>query len=151
MSVAKKLVTQTGSDTFTSAAIATGLTVDGKSGWSIHAIEAFWSDGAAIAAGDWTLDAKLATVSTSTAFSDDDEIGRLSWGQQNTAGVAVTVPFEPLKGYGLLEPRVTVQPSIYVSVASTGTSNANDVVFRVYYEIIKLSDLEVMRLLAGGA
>jgi hypothetical protein len=51
----------------------------------------------------------------------------------------------------LAEGRVTVQPFIYLGIESSGTANANDVVFRVYYEIVKLSDLEVLRLLAGGA
>lgn len=146
----KKLVTQSGNDTFTTAQISTGLTVDGKAGWSIVAIEAYWSDGAAVAAGDWYLNAKLATVSTSTSFVDDDEIARLDWGMQNTGGVAVAVPFEPFRGLSLAEPRVTVQPILYVGVESSGTSQANDVIFRVYYDIVKLSDLEVLRLLAGG-
>lgn len=151
MPVVKKLVTQTGNDTFTTGSIATGLTVDGKAGWSIIAIEAYWVDGAAVAAGDWTLNAKLATVSTSTSFVDDDEIARVDWGLQNTGGVAVSVPYEPFKGISLAEPRITVQPTIYVGVESTSTGQANDVVFRVYYEIVKLTDLEVLRLLAGGA
>lgn len=151
MPVIKKLVTQAGNDTFTSAAIATALTVDGKVGWNIMAMEAYWSDGAAVAAGDWYLNAKLATISTTTAFSDDDEICRLDWGMQNTGGVAVSVPYEPFRGLSLAEPRVTVQPNIYVSVESSGTSQANDVIFRVYYEIVKLTDLEVLRLMAGGA
>lgn len=151
MAVAKLLVTQSGSDTFTSSAIDTNLTVDGKTGWNIKAIEAYWADGAAIASGDWSLSAVVSTISTVTSFVDDDEIARVSWGQQNTAGVAVTVGFMPLQGYGLLEDRVTVQPQIYCQVQSSGTSNANDVVFRVYYEIVKLSDIEVMRMLVGGA
>lgn len=151
MSVFKKLVTQSGNDTFTTASISTGLTADGKSGWQINAIEAYWVDGVSIAAGDWNLIAKVATISTSTSFVDDDEIGRVAWGMQNTGGVAVAVPLEPLKGIKLEEPRVTVQPTLYLGVESTATSNANDVVFRIYYDIIKLTDIEVLRLLAGGA
>ncbi len=147
----KKLVTQSGSDTFTSSAIDTNLTVDGKTGWSIKAVEAYWADGAAVAAGDWYLNAKLATISTSTTFTDDDEIARLDWGMQNTGGVAVSVPYEPFRGISLAEDRVTVQPTIYVGVESSGTGQANDVLFRVYYDIVKLTDLEVLRLLAGGA
>jgi hypothetical protein len=151
MPVVKKLVTQSGNDTFTSVAIDTNLSVDSKSGWSIRAVEAYWADGAAVAAGDWYLNAKVATVSTSTLFTDDDEIARLDWGLQNTGGTAVSVPYEPFRGISLAEDRVTVQPFIYVGVESSGTSQANDVLFRVYYDIIKLSDIEVLRLLQGGA
>jgi len=151
MAVAKLLVTQGGADTFTAGEIDTNLTIDGKVGWNIKAIEAYWADGAAVAAGDWSLSAAVSTVSTQTSFVDDDEIARVSWGVQNTAGVAVTVPYSPLMGYGLMEDRVTVQPIIYCQVQSSGTSQANDVVFRVYYEIVKLTDIEVMRMLVGGA
>jgi len=151
MAVLKKLVTQGGADTFTAVAIDTNLTVDGKAGWSISAIEAYWVDGAAVAAGDWSIHAKLATIATSTSFVDDDEIARVDWGLQNTGGVAVSVPYEPFRGISLPEPRVTVQPIIYVQVESSGTAQANDVIFRVYYDIVKLTDLEVLRLLAGGA
>ncbi len=151
MATIKKLVTQSGADTFTSVAIDTNLTVDGKSGWEIVAVEAYWSDGAAVAAGDWYLNAKLATISTSTLFTDDDEIARLDWGMQNTGGVAVAVSYEPFRGVSLNEPRLTVQPTIYVGVESSGTSQANDVLFRVYYNIVKLTDIEVLRLLQGGA
>jgi hypothetical protein len=151
MSVIKKLVTQTANDVFTSVAVNTGLTVDGKAGWQIQAVECYWADGAAVASGDWFLNAKVATIPTSTSFQDDDEIARIDWGLQNTGGVAVAVPYEPFKGLALAEGRVTVQPFIYLGIESSGTANSNDVVFRVYYEIVKLSDLEVLRLLAGGA
>jgi len=150
MTMIKKLVTQTGNDTFTSLAIDTNLTVDGKAGWLISAIEASWVDGAAVAAGDWTLNAIVATVATATTFADDAEIARLSWGLQNTGGVAVSVPYEPQKAYGLLVPRLTVAPFIYLNVQSTATGQANDVVFKVYYEIEKVSELELLRLRAVG-
>jgi hypothetical protein len=148
----KQLVTQSGNDTATAVAIETGLTADGKSGWQINGIEAYWSDGNTVAAADWKLDAILNTLGAGlTTVASDDEIARVSWGLQNTAGVAVAVPYEPSKQYFLVEPRVTVQPFIYASVESTSTSQANDVIFVVYYEIVKLTDIEVLRLLAGGA
>lgn len=150
-SVAKVLVTQSANDTFKAVELETGITVDGKAGWQITAVEAFWADGAAVAAGDWSVNAVLATVDTQTSFVDSDEIARLSWGMQNTGGVAVAVPYEPYRGHGLLEPRITVQPSLYCAVQSSGTNQANDIVFRVYYEIVKLTDLEVLRMLQGGA
>lgn len=151
MSRFNQLVTQGGADTFTSVAISTGLTADGKSGWQINNVEAFWVDGSTPAAADWQLNAIVATITTATSFGDDDEVGRVSWGLQNTAGVAVAVPYDPAKSISLVEPRVTVQPIIYCNVSSSSTAVANDVIFVVYYDIIKLTDLEVLRLLAGGS
>lgn len=146
----KVLVTQTGADTSTAATIQTGLTVDGKTGWSVFAIEAYWADGSAVAAGDWSLSAYVNTTGTTSTPVQDDEIGRVSWGLQNTAGVAVAVPYDPQRSVVLIEPRVTVQPQIYAVVQSAATGQANDVVLIVYYEIVKLTDLEVLRLFAGG-
>lgn len=146
-----QLVTQGGADTFTSVGIDTGLTADGKAGWSINRIRAFWVDGSTVAAADWQMSAILATIATATAFGDDDEIDRVSWGLQNTGGVAVGISYEPVKEHILFAPRVTVQPIVYVAVASSATAIANDVIIEFDYDIVKLSDLEVLRLLAGGA
>jgi len=148
----KQLVTQTGNDTATAIAIETALTADGKSGWQINGIEVYWVDGNTVPAADWKIDAILNTLgSGQTTVASDDEIARVSWGLQNTAGVAVAVPYEPMKQNFLVEPRVTVQPYLYASVESASTSQANDMIFVIYYDIVKLSDIEVLRLLAGGA
>jgi hypothetical protein len=149
--IIKKLVTQGGADTFVATAIQTGLTADGKAGWQLQHVSAQWVDGASIAAADYTLSAKVATIATTTGFDSQDELARVMWGAQNTAGVAVAFQFEPIKAELIFEPRVTVQPILYLQVESAGTANANDVVFVITYELIKLSDLEVMRLLVGGA
>lgn len=151
MSVLKQLVTQTGNDVFTVGAVETGLTLDGKAGWAITSLIAFWKDGSLVAAADWSLSAKLATVSTDTEYSSMDELARVSWAMQNTGGVAVATPLDPIKEVILTESRITVQPTIYLQVASSLTANANDIIFHIYYDIVKLSDLEVMRLYAGGA
>lgn len=147
----KILVTQSANDALTFGTIATSLTVEAKSGWEIFAMEAFWVDGSSVAPGDWQLSATLGTVNTATTPVSDDEIARVAWGLQNTAGVAVAVPYEPQRSIVLIEPRVTVQPQLYVGVTSASTAQANDVVVIVYYNIVKLTDLEVLRLLQGGA
>ena len=151
MAYFRMLVTQGGNDTFTSAAKATSLTVDGKAGWSIRGIRAYWVDGAAVASADYSIQATVQVGSTVQTFADDEYIDGVAWGLQNTAGVAVAATFEPFKEHFLDEPRVTVQPNIYVSVSSSGTAQANDVIFEVHYDVVKLTDLEIMRLLAGGA
>lgn len=146
----RTLVTQSGADTFTATAIALAA-LDGKSGYQINGIRAMWKDGAAVAAADATLYASVQVAATELTFLDDELIDYVAWGIQNTGGVAVAVPYEPIKEHELFEPRLTVQPDIYVTVASANTSQANDVVIEVFYEITKLSELEYLRLLAGGA
>lgn len=147
----RELVTQSGADTETRVSFATGLTADGKALWQINGIEAYWKDGAAVAAADWSLTAYLETSATAFDPANIDVIDSLAWGLQNTGGVAVAVPYEPQKAHMLIEPRLTAQPTLYVGVASAGTSQANDVVIVVYYEVVKATDNEVLRMLVGGA
>jgi hypothetical protein len=144
-------VTQGGADTFTVATIPTGLTVDGKAGWSVTGIEVFWSNGYQAAAADALAHAQLSTIATITTFTSADEIARVSWGIQNTAGVAVAMNFEPIKRVFLSEPRITVQPNIYLQCNTATTGLTNVMLFKVYYDIVKLTDLELLRLFAGGA
>lgn len=146
----RTLVTQSGNDTFTSTVLALP-DLDGKSGYQINGIRARWLDGAAVAAADWSLTAMIITQSTEPLFTDDEFVDAVAWGCQNTAGAAVLVPYDPFKEHMLEEPRLTVQPDIYVAVASSNTAQANDVVIEVFYETVKLSELEYLRLLAGGA
>lgn len=151
MPIVRGLVTQGGADTFTAATIDTGLTVDGKSGWLITGFHAFWSDGYTAAAADMVASAVLATQATVTVMSDDEEIARVTWAVANTAGVAVTYPLDLVKSAPIFGERVTVQPNIYVHSSTTTTGLTNDMYYVVEYEIVKMSDLEVMRLLVGGA
>jgi hypothetical protein len=146
----KQLVTQTGADTFTSAELLLP-SLDGKSGYSIKGIRANWVDFAAVAAADYSLLATVQTESTVLTFVDDELIDMVGWGLQNTAGTAVAIAVEPIKEHFLDVERITVQPAIYVAISSSGTSQANDVAFEVFYEVVKLTELEYLRMLAGGA
>lgn len=146
-----KTLTQSGADAFTSVAIPTSITSDGKMGLSLTGFAVEWSNGQAAAAGDWLMTAKIATVPTNTTYGDPDEIIRVEWGLQNTGGVAVAVQFEPVKTEIVFEERVTVQPNLYLNISSSATGQANTVNVILYYNTVKLSDLEVLRLLGGGA
>ena len=150
MATLKGLVTQGGADTFTASTILTGLTADSKSGWQIEGFKAFWSNGYTAAATDAIANCILATIATVTLPNNDDEIVRVSWGVQNTAGVAVAFNFEPLKIGNLTESRITVQPEIYVHANSTTTGVTNVFYYEIVYSIVKLTDMEVLRLLVGG-
>jgi len=151
MAIIRGVLTQTGADTFTQAVIDTNLTVDGKSGWQILGFKATWLLGYTVAATDNILSAILSTrVTTVTLPSETEEIARVSWAVANTAGVAVAYPFEPIKSADVLETRITVQPNLYVSASSTTTGLTNVLYYEFTYEPVKLSDLEVMRLLQGG-
>lgn len=151
MPVKRGIVTQSATDAFTQKAIETNLTAEGKTGWQIVGFRMYWSTGDTVAANDVDTNGILSTVTSITTFDDLDEIGRLNWAVANTGGIAVAYPMELIKEMIIPDGgRITVQPTIYVGLASVGAGSAQTAYFEVIYNIVKLSDLEVLRLLQGG-
>lgn len=146
----KVLVTQSGNDTRTAVALPLPA-LDGKSAYSIQGVRCYWYDCNTVAAGDYRLFAIVSTDDAALVPSDDEWIIDVGWACQNTAGVAVAFPVPITIDHFLTIPRLTVQPFIYAMVDSTSTGQANDVYFEVFYSVEKLSELEYLRLLAGGA
>jgi hypothetical protein len=152
MGIIRVVVTQGGADTLTQVAIPTGLTADGKLGWLIKRLNTFWSNGYTSVAADQKISAILSTqVTSATVPTDPEELARNVWAVSNTAGVAVAYPLELQKQTNAAADRVTVQPTLYATVESAGTGLANLVYFEFEYEDVKLTDIEVLRLLVGGA
>ena len=151
MATIRERVTQAVIDTTISVELETAITVDGKAGWQINEVGFLWDNSLFAVAGDYSVAAYLATETGAIVPEQPEVIAVSSWAAQDTGGVAVILGVEPFKLAPLFEPRITVQPSIFFTLASFGTGIANSGVFYVNYEIVKLSDLEVMRLLAGGA
>lgn len=148
--IKRGVVTQGGADTFTIGTIDTNLTADGKAGWEIIGLSAYYSNAETAAAADSDVNCVLAVQATITTFDQDEEVYRLNWAVANTAGVAVAYPLNLVKREMLLQPRLTVQPYIYVHVASTLSGLANVMYYEIHYNIVKLTDIEVLRLLQGG-
>lgn len=144
------VVTQGGADTFTAVSIDTNLTADGKSGWEIVAFSGYWSNAETGAAADSDASLILATQATVTTFDQDEEIYRLQWGVANTGGVAVAYPVNQVKRELLIAPRLTVQPNLYVQASTALTGLTCVFYYEFHYNIVKLTDLEVLRLLQGG-
>lgn len=147
----KGVVVQGGADTFTSDTIDTNMTVDGRVGWEITRFKAYWSNGYSLDAVDSTVNALLSTQSTITTMDQDEELARINFSVANTAGIAVAYPVDILKEAIIFGSRITVQPTLYVHAASAGSGQANALYYEIEYELVKLTDLEVMRLLIGGA
>jgi len=144
------LSTQGGADTFVATSIDTNLTADGKSGWEIVALSAYYTNGETGAAADSDVNLIVATQATLTTFDQDEEIYRINWAIANTAGIAVAYPLELVKREVFIQPRLTVQPIIYVQVSSTLSGLTNAIAWELHYNIVKLTDIEVLRLLQGG-
>lgn len=151
MAIARYLLTQGGSDTLASAAMNL-FPLDGKSGYQINSLEVYWKNAENAAPADWEVYVAVqkSAIGLTDRIGDEDWIVGASWAQQNTAGVAVTLQIEPYKKEILIEPIVTVSQTLNVVAFSSGTAQANSFSLIVHYDVIKLSEIEYLRLLAAG-
>jgi hypothetical protein len=147
----RRLVTQTGNDAETRVEIDTGINADSRSIWGIVGISAMWSDGAAVAAADYSLVAYVSTLDAAFSGTNVDYLPPITWGIQNTGGVAVAVAYEPFKSRSFFVSRATAQANLYLGVYSAGTAQANDVIITVHYEIIRATEMEILRMLVEGS
>lgn len=146
--------TQSGNDTQTSAAITTGISLQGAGffGFKIEAVSFEWKDAAAVAAADWRVAAVLANSSAPASLyeSDDDVISRSVWACQNTGGVAVAMVIDPRRLDIPFVDRITVQDNLHVICASENTAQANDIECVVYGRLITLKEGDWYRLRLEG-
>lgn len=150
MGVIRQRVTQSAADTTTAVQLPL-VALDGKSGYEIKGMEVLLTNGVSLSASDWQVNAKLLTANGTYTFADDEVIAEIDWGFANVAGVAIGNMIELQKEKFLMEPRITVQPQIFVQLSSVVTGLVMVADFRVYYDLVKLTELEYLRMLTGGA
>jgi hypothetical protein len=149
----KNFVIQSAANVNAQVALPTLLTVDGKSGWAINGVKfSVTNIGAAvIPTADCFAQLELNTEAGTQSAIDNDSVCveyiAISGIAASTSAFVVPVTYTAV----LPSPRITVQPNLYLFVSSIGMASGLSVVAEVFYEIVKLSDLEVMRLLQGGA
>lgn len=130
----------------------TGITLDGKSGWNIKAARAHWFNAQSCPINsDFVLTVGLSTTPAPTTFDSSDQILAVDWANINQALSAGSTLIERYKSVVLFEPRITVQPKLFLFCESSVTGLANQTYLELWVEPVKLTDLEVMRLYAGGA
>jgi len=118
-------------------------------GWRVNRFWAEWLDGYTAAAADMKISAIISDKLEVTTAASIREVSRLSWAVSNTAGVAVTYPIQPIQEVFPFDNTI-VRPYLYLGVDSAGTGLANDIVFIVEYEEVKLTDNQVLTLLTAG-
>jgi hypothetical protein len=151
MTTIKGTITQGGANTYTSSSIDTNITVDGRTGWEIKAFRGFYSNFNLQVAADIAQNLILATIATVTTLDQKDEITRVAWQAGGTLFTDAFGVMEPMKAAVFSGSRLTVQPFLYVNSSSTGQSAAGIMYWELDYELVKLTDIEVLRLLQGGA
>jgi len=152
MALVKGSVTMSAANTLTVATIDTNLLVDGKTGWEIRGFLGYASTLEVQVLADIEASLVLATIPTITTMDMEDEVARCAWQIMVTGAVdaAIYVP-DGIKQAVMIQPRVTVQPQIYVQAVTTGYTNPGTFYWMLEYEPVKLTDIELLRLLVGGA
>jgi len=153
MSQVKTVATQATTNGTIEVLIPTLLTVDGKAGWMINGVR-FLAPGLNVAVSplvDCNLFMQLNTETGDQLPTDPDsivyEVAGFSGIAASTSAFQVQSSFESVIPNG----RLTVQPDLFFRLTSSGMTAALTVYVTVFYDIVKLTDLEVMRLMQGGA
>lgn len=154
MATTRGVVVLPAAGTFTQATIDTNINADSKFGWMITGLKGVLKsrDATGVEVPESNdIDLILSTrVTTITTPDETEEIARVNWAIALSTAVGIATP-ELQKLAPIAEPRLTVQPNLYVGVKGSATVGAiTDIYFEISYEIVKLSDMELLRLLVGG-
>lgn len=153
MSISQKfIIAQTALNTDVEQVIPTMLTVDGRQGWSIKRVTGwFLSAQAVLSTVDITIGLQLNTETGNQTYTDSDSVASLSMLFNGTAASTSGFQIDPKVEWVSLDGRLTVQPNLYLRITSANAGAVCSFAVEIEYDLVKLSDIEVMRLLQGGA
>lgn len=150
--ISKYVLTQPANNTDIQLAVPTLLTVDGRLGWNIKRFKSIITNPAAIVpTADATITAQLNTESGFQAFIDADNIATNIYLFNGIAASTSGFQIDPHQEWISDSGRLTVEPNIFFLISTTGLTGNMTVYIEIEYETVKLTDMEVMRLLQGGA
>lgn len=156
MPILRGKITAAASAISTQLLIDTNLTPDSTSGWQILGLKLLIPDFYTVA-----VDARVALVLTKllnvgtgnnqTLPNSSNELARaeLAIASVGTAASATQVWNEALAT--IMGDRITVQPNLYLNVDNIAGVNSMDCYWELEYEVIKLNNNEVLRMLVEGA
>jgi hypothetical protein len=154
MATKRGVVVLPAAGTFTQDTFDTNISADSKIGYAITGFKAYMRsrDATGVEVPESNLiECILSTkITTITTPDEDEEIARVGFALAFSTAAGFAVP-EPSKRAELLEPRLTVQPNLYIGVKGSVTVGAiTDIYYEIAYDVIKLTDIELLRLLVGG-
>lgn len=151
------IVPATNTGTYTSTAISTGVTTDGGFGIRITDVEIGGPTGQTSpivlsTTGDFSLKAQV-TRDAQTAMLGFSDTRVLAYYNLNMSSIVTTSGSEIMQTEWPQEmwlggETLVVSPTIYFGLTSTGQGTVN-VEVRMYYEMVKLSEIDILRILQG--
>lgn len=154
MATERGVVVLPAAGTFTQGTFETNITSESKYGIQVTGFKAYMRsrDATGVEVPESNLiECILSTrITTITTPDETEEIARVGWGLRFSTAASMTET-EPAKSAILLEPRLTVQPTLYIGVkGSVAIGAITDIYYEISYDTIKLGDVELLRLLVGG-
>lgn len=150
--ISKYKVLQTATNTNIELVVPTLLTVDGKMGWNIKRFTTTLTDIAGVVpTAKGIINCQLNTETGSQTFTDADSIAMNMYFFQGIAASTSAGQIDPHAEWISVDGRLTVQPNLYITLVTSGLTAVQGIYVELEYETVKLTDMEVMRLLQGGA
>jgi hypothetical protein len=141
-------VTQGGADAFVQASMQTGL--EGQVRQAFKILQASWewtNNGLPSSASPTNLEIAISrrTKAAMPLISDNDVIYKWLMGWRVlTSGIAV---YEGIQRWQPMGDVFIVEDPVYIQVDSAATAQANNIVLRIDYDIVTLTELERLTLL----
>lgn len=154
MATLRGVVVLTAAGTFIQDTIDTNIATDSTIGWEITGFKATFRsrDATGVEVPESSIiDCILSTrVTTETTPDETEEIARVSLAMALSTAASIS-SIEVNKQAIILEPRLTVQPNLYVGAScSVALAAITDIYYEIQYEPVKLNNNELLRLLIGG-
>jgi hypothetical protein len=150
--IKKYKIAQASANTDVEFIIPTGIAADSRQGWAIKRVTAWFASAAAvISTADITVNLQLNAETGTQDFLDNDSIAYLIMLFNGVAASTSGFQIDAKVEWVSLDGRVTVQPELYLRLVTSGAGAACGFNVEIEYEVIKLTDVEMLRLLQGGA
>ncbi len=139
--------TQGGADTFDEGSVSTEILPENGLAFAIRAIELSFLSGLAAVSADWEILWSMSRDTKTAACAPTDPDCMLYDGRSGSLTTSGTFLNTRRVHYDALPGIFIVEPTIYAQLSSAATGITLDANFRIWYEEIKLSEVEILRVL----
>jgi len=145
-------LTQSGADAFKETTETTGIDPSSGQAWLLKRVEVLFAGAAGLQgiSADCNIEWSLSrdTKAAMSTLADSDVIHQASIFNALTTSGEILIP--GLYGYDFPDGVLVVEPTIYAQLDSASTGLTLTAYMRIYYETVKLSEVDILRMLTQG-
>lgn len=146
------VVTQGGADAFVQVTEPTGIDADRGMGWMIDRVEVMFGNDIALqnVSADFSISWSLTRDSETAIVSLDEASAIFAGGIAGSLTTSGQILLPRVHTWIAPQGIVVVNPNLYAQLDSDATGLTLSADFRIYYSSVKLSELEILRMLSQG-